>query len=150
MKALPKNVKILTIKKIRLSGKWIEFWFYENDIPPMAGSDDGYQLSTKLGTILDLLDEGEYESLYNDGLVGRQLLWAYKAPNWEVKTFHNKDNYRTWLGKNIHKRSNKPFKNGEKVDIPMRLLLNEQSGKVGFLLSDSIVDCHQCELLDNT
>lgn len=149
MKVLPKNVKILTIKKTRLTETSIEFWFYEIDIPPISGSDTGYQLSTKLVTILHLLDKSEYESLYNDGLVGRQLLWVYKSPNWELKAFHNKDGYRTWLGKTIRKRSNKPFKNGEKIETPTELLLNKKSGNVGFRLSNSIVDCSQCELLDN-
>lgn len=144
----PRNIKVktLTIKKVRLSGKWMEFWFYEPMTP--VTDEDSYHLSCKSYHIHSIMDSSDEELFYNNGLVGRQIMWKYVAPNWEVVTFPHKENYLTWMGKEIKKRSNKPFKNGEKVDTVLGLIYNEQSEKIAFELSNSIVDCDKCELVE--
>jgi len=140
-----KNIKTLTIKKVRFTSKWVEFWFYEDEFPK---SSEGWQLSSKSYMLFNLLSPDEENALYNDGLVGRQITWKYTAPNWEILEFPHQDNFRTWIGKVITKRSGKPFKSTKKVDIPIGLVFNTLSGKVAFKLNDSIVDCTQCILVD--
>ena len=147
MKLLPKSHKILTIKKVRLSGKWMEFWFHE----PIDSidSDDGYQLSCKIGDIHDIMDEEDTHEFYNTGLIGRQLRWKYKKPNWTLIKFEHPDNYQSWIGKYIRKRSNKPFKSTYKEVQVIGLVYNNQSNNIAFQLDDSIVDCKQCVLAEN-
>jgi len=142
------KTKTLTIKKVRLSGKWMEFWFYEPDFKSTIDPDGSFELCCKTGTILSLLDEQDENELYNNGLAGRQLIWKYDKPNWEVVAFPHHDNYNTWIGKHISKRSNKPFKCGYKETTVLGLVYNTQSEKIGFQLSNSIVDCVMCKLVE--
>lgn len=136
----------LTIKKVRLSGKWMEFWFHE-PMKTASGDEDGYHLSCKIGSIHSIMDDVDEDIFYNNGLVGRQLMWKYVAPNWEVVVFPHKDNYQSWIGKYITKKSNKPFKCGEKETQVLDIVYNTQSEKIAFKLSNSIVDCCMCELV---
>ena len=56
--------------------------------------------------------------------------------------------YYNWIGNTIQKKSGKPFKNKEKIVIPVGLTINQQDRKkrIDFILEDkSIVNCEQCE-----
>ena len=141
-----KKVKTLTIKKVRLTGKWIEFWFYED--MPSSNGEDGYHLSSKMYKLFNLLDPEQENEVYNSGLVGRQLIWKYDSPNWEIAAFAHNENYKNWMGKLIQKNSKKPFKSGVKIERVLDIVYNTQSEKVAFQLSDSIIDCTQCQLYD--
>lgn len=68
--------------------------------------------------------------------MGKKVHKIYKNPDWI-----------NWVGCEIVKHSNKPFKNGLKVGVVKELTTNPYSNKVGFLMYDgSIVDCQQCKL----
>ena len=58
-------------------------------------------------------------------------------------------NWSEWLGYEIVKKSNKPFKSGQKMGIAKDITLNPNTDKLGFKMDDgSIVDCHMCQLLN--
>ncbi len=67
------------------------------------------------------------------------------------KDQRTKEEYQTWLGRTVMKISKKPFKSGEKLGIPIDIVINPQSPKqaLGFRMKDddSIVDCSQCQLV---
>lgn len=64
--------------------------------------------------------------------------------------FKDEKDWPSWIGKEVVKHSNKPFKSGEKIGVPKELCLNQYSGKQGFKMNDkSVVDCHQCRLVEN-
>ena len=68
--------------------------------------------------------------------MGDKVHKIYKNPDWI-----------NWVGCEIVKHSNKPFKNGLKVGVVKELTTNPYSNKAGFLMYDgSIVDCQQCKL----
>lgn len=54
------------------------------------------------------------------------------------------------LNKEIVKKSNRPFKSGEKIGVPLKFTTNEYSGRIAFVMKDddSIVDCFRCKLLE--
>ena len=57
--------------------------------------------------------------------------------------------YNEWIGQEVRKFSNKPFKSGKKKGIIKGLTINENSNKIAFIMDDdSVVDCFKCELLN--
>lgn len=61
--------------------------------------------------------------------------------------FSTKNEWSSWLGKEIIKHSNKPFKSGFKTGVPKEMVINEHSNKEAFIMNDgSVVDCYQCTL----
>lgn len=66
----------------------------------------------------------------------------------KVDKFKDQDNWHKWVGLEVIKHSNKPFKSGRHTAIVVEYTTNPHSDKAGFKLNDgSIVDCHQCKLL---
>ena len=67
----------------------------------------------------------------------------------KIDKFEYSHDWENWVGKQIIKHSNKPFKSGEKVGVIESLEINPNSGKKAFLMRDdkTLVDCHQCRLL---
>lgn len=62
-----------------------------------------------------------------------------------INKFLEQSNWQNWIGKEIIKHSDKPFKSGSKTAIPLEITINEYSQKTAFKLDDgSVVDCHQC------
>ena len=63
------------------------------------------------------------------------------------------ENYTQWLGKVIYKKSNKPFRTGYKVAIPVGVIDHpKRVGKFAFTVSDDpdyYVSCDQCKLADS-
>lgn len=56
--------------------------------------------------------------------------------------------YSKWIGKEVKKRSNKPFSSGELTDVVIGITENPYSGKSAFELKNSkLVDCFQCRLI---
>jgi hypothetical protein len=77
------------------------------------------------------------------------LLLSKKTKIIKIDRITTKDDWKKWIGLNIIKRSNKPFKSGLKIGIPLGMELNPYSGKMAFKMDDgSIVDCHQCKLVE--
>lgn len=67
----------------------------------------------------------------------------------KIDKFADKDNWQSWIGKEIIKYSQKPFKNGKQINIVVSMKTNPNSNKIGFEVEDgSIVDCHQCKLFN--
>jgi hypothetical protein len=60
------------------------------------------------------------------------------------------NNYNDWVGKQIVKRSKKPFKSTLKIGTVKSLDINPNTNKqaFSFLEDDSLVDCQQCKLLE--
>lgn len=54
--------------------------------------------------------------------------------------------WKTWIGKEISKRSRKPFKSGNYSEIVEDLDINPYSGKIAFKVCDTFVDCYLCKL----
>jgi hypothetical protein len=68
----------------------------------------------------------------------------------KVDKLSDQDNWMTYIGKKVSKHSNKPFKSGDRLGVPLSLRINEHSGKVAFEMNDgSVVDCHQVKLATN-
>ena len=58
-----------------------------------------------------------------------------------------KPNWNKWIGKEVIKRSKKPFKSGKQIETVVELTINPHSNKQAFRLNDtSIVDCYQLRL----
>mgnify|MGYP007085771800 FL=1 len=59
-------------------------------------------------------------------------------------------NYTEWIGKKICKHSDKPFKSGLKIGIPIAIETNDKSGHQSFRMKDdnTLVDCFRCKLLE--
>lgn len=73
--------KFLTIKKVSFTGKWIEFWFFEEE--DESGS---YLHSCKIGEFWDLVENKKiYNHIMNCGLFNIKTVWVYNAPNWNLK-----------------------------------------------------------------
>lgn len=52
-----------------------------------------------------------------------------------------------WIGEEVVKFSNKPFKSGQKVGTPIGVETNPHSGKKAFKMTDdSVVDCLRTHL----
>lgn len=63
-------------------------------------------------------------------------------------TFKQRMRWSKWINHFVIKKSNKPFKGGLKIAIPISLATNPYSNKMGFLMNDgTIVDCKQCKEL---
>ncbi len=61
--------------------------------------------------------------------------------------FSEEKEWGNWLDNEIVKHSGKPFKSGLKIGIAKKMVINEHSGKLAFLMDDeSVVDCFQCKL----
>jgi hypothetical protein len=60
----------------------------------------------------------------------------------EVKEWYD------WIGKEIIKKSDKPFKSGKKIGVPIGIEQNPNSLKLAFRMKDdnTLVDCHQCNI----
>ncbi len=57
--------------------------------------------------------------------------------------------YNEWIGQEITKFSNKPFKSGKKIGVVKSLTINLNSDKIAFIMNDdSVVDCFKCKLLN--
>jgi hypothetical protein len=58
-------------------------------------------------------------------------------------------NYEEYIGKEISKRSGKPFKSGKKIGIPTSITTNAfEEDELAFNMDDgSIVSCKQCLLV---
>lgn len=57
--------------------------------------------------------------------------------------------YKKMVGKEVVKKSGKPFKNTEKVDVVKELSVNPHTNKPAFILScGEFVDAHMCKLND--
>lgn len=69
----------------------------------------------------------------------------------EINESINPVDYYFWIGKEIVKHSDKPFKSGFKTGIPKDVGVNPNSNKMAFIMSDddTYVDCKQCKLKDN-
>lgn len=79
--------KILTIKKVNIVGKWVEFWF-EEEHSTITGEADAYQLSSKAYKLWDAVNKAELERpLMNNGFVGKKLKWKKDGFNWEIVEF---------------------------------------------------------------
>lgn len=66
----------------------------------------------------------------------------------KVNKFATESEWGNWIGKEIVKHSNKPFKSGNLVGVPIGTETNPYSGKKAFRMRDcdSLVDCFQCKL----
>lgn len=79
--------KTLTIKKVNMVGKWVEFWF-EEEHPTITGEADAYQLSSKAYKLWDAVNRAELERpIMNNGFVGKKLKWKKEGFNWEIAEF---------------------------------------------------------------
>ena len=67
----------------------------------------------------------------------------------KVDKFSDAQNWDNYVGKQIVKRSGKPFKSGNKVGVVENMSINPNTGRKAFLMRDdqTLVDCHQCQLL---
>lgn len=65
----------------------------------------------------------------------------------KVDKFENCNDWRNWVGKEVVKHPNNPFKSTLKTGVVKDYTTNPHSGKDGFLMDDgSIVDCYQVKL----
>lgn len=79
--------KTLTIKKVNMVGKWVEFWF-EEEHPTITGEADAYQLSSKAYKLWDAVNKAELERpIMNNGFIGKKLKWKKEGFNWEIVEF---------------------------------------------------------------
>jgi hypothetical protein len=78
-----KNIKILTIDKVKFETKWVEFWF-EEDHPRMS-DEKSYHLSTKAYILWDAIDKAKnYNDVLTNGLKGKKTVWEKLKYNWEL------------------------------------------------------------------
>ncbi len=74
--------RILTVKDINFSGKWMEFWFEETGTTPALLSFD---LCSKTGYVWDAVEKAGIEKdVCLNGLKGRKIKWVLKGQNWEI------------------------------------------------------------------
>jgi len=67
----------------------------------------------------------------------------------ESYKFKHAQDWDRWVGFNVVKHSNKPFKSGLQIGLVMGTTINPNSNKQAFIMDDdSIVDCHQVKLID--
>jgi len=82
---------ILTIKDLNFcdAGKWVEFWFEEDIIPPIG--QNGYQLACKQYSLWNAVDEvGLRIDIYKTGFIGKKTRWICNSHgNYELKEFEN-------------------------------------------------------------
>lgn len=82
--------KILTIRKVNFIGKWVEYWFeeeqkieydeyFKENIDKWIHCSKGYML-------WDLVENARiYDEIMNHGFAGRKTKWIYESPNWNIK-----------------------------------------------------------------
>lgn len=73
-----------------------------------------------------------------------------KGKNNISKETETKEMFHHMLGKQIVKKSNRPFKSGDKVGTALSFTTNEHSGRIAFIMKedDSVVDCFRCKLFE--
>ena len=79
---------IATIKKIAFSGKWVEFWWVENDVPEKVGSFDTCCKIYMFDKLIE--DEGWEDDVLMNGynsLIGKKLKWVKNGYNFELEKF---------------------------------------------------------------
>ena len=58
--------------------------------------------------------------------------------------------YESWVGKDIQKKSNKPFKSTLRIMIPIGMVISHYTNNFAFKFADgTIVDCRVCKLIEN-
>ena len=69
--------------------------------------------------------------------------------NLVIHSITQQEVWESWIGKQVVKRSGKPFKSKEKVGIPLAITVSLKSGKESFEMNDgSVVDCYQIQLYE--
>lgn len=83
----PNTVIELTIKKAKIVGKWVEFWF-EEDFPSVSGEPNAYQLSSKSYKLWAAAEKASFvHAVTHEDFVGRKLKWTRIGSNWEIDSF---------------------------------------------------------------
>jgi len=79
-----------------------------------------------------------------------QIASAFDKPVLDVDNWpHEYIDYESWVGKEVIKKSGKPFKSSKKIGKVEELAVNLNSSKQAFIMDDdSIVDCYICKLND--
>lgn len=67
----------------------------------------------------------------------------------ENETIHQ---YQHLIGHQVYKRSNKPFKSGNKVNTVKSITVHTETARLGFTFEedDSVVECWRCLKVDNS
>lgn len=92
--------KILTIKKIAISGKYTEFWMEEKterkkewDIENNCLGDEEIETwskSCKSYIFNNAIDHAKlFDHVLNHGVVGLKTVWEFNYPNWNLKEVYN-------------------------------------------------------------
>lgn len=97
-------------------------------------------------------DMGKWKIVNDDGndiqLQEIHQILECNTINIKVDKFEDADNWIHWVGFNVSKRSNKPFKSGKHIGLVKEYTINPNSGKNAFKMDDdSIVDCYQVKLV---
>lgn len=76
--------KILTIKKVNFTGKWVELWFHE-DHETIVPEADSYHLSSKAYRLWEAVERAGIDNeISNKGFEGLKVRWKLIGPNWEI------------------------------------------------------------------
>jgi hypothetical protein len=78
---------ITTIQKVKFDGKWVEFWYEENE-NDNGVADRDYDISSKAGYLWEAIEKaGIYDEVISNGLKGKKLKWEKIGYNYEIKEF---------------------------------------------------------------
>lgn len=89
-----KDNLIVTIEKVKYSGKWIEFWFQE-DYVTVSGNPGDYHLSSKVYKLDEVMNKaGLHDYIMSNGMRGLKMLWKKEGYNWEIDSFIETQTYK--------------------------------------------------------
>lgn len=150
------------LSKIKDGVKFVEFLQYVVDNSPLniryeiVESFHDYHIQKDFNLDFYLNDDKEmlfpednfYEEykLINSKFIELSYIDEIKE---EIVIDNNKNPiYNLFIGKNVVKKSGKPFKSNEKVGMVVDITINPHTNKKVFLMNDdSIVDCHVVKLV---
>lgn len=115
-----------TIKNIRMTGNWVEFWF-EEPHESVDCTSDGYHKASKYYRLWDaVLRAGLQAEIFLNGYVGKKLIWEWDGMNYEIKDFviENTEliNRSVWTKEQVDKMLN------DVMNLGMILRQNQLSG----------------------
>lgn len=122
-----------TIKKVRMAGKWVEFWF-EEPHATVDGTPEGYHKCSKHYRLWDaVLRAGLQEEIFANGYVGKKLIWELDGMNYEIKDFVTENtewtkaltNRSVWTREQVDKMLN------DVMNLGMMLRQHQLSGHDG-------------------
>ena len=81
--------RIMTIRRVKFVGKWVEFWWAEIPAPENPFDDEPFHESDKAYRLTEAVYEARlYDEISNSGYAGKKVTWENISDTnaWHIKS----------------------------------------------------------------